>query len=99
MVFQASPACGKENNMKLLYRRCAGLDVHKKSITACVCIRRNGQSEDEIAEQVFGTFTHDLERLATWLKQQQVKQVVWSQPVCTGFRCGTFSSSAAGGLR
>jgi hypothetical protein len=75
MVFQASPACGKENNMKLLYRRCAGLDVHKKSITACVRIRRNGQAEDEIAEQVFGTFTHDLERLATWLKQQQVKQV------------------------
>ena len=61
--------------MKLLYRRCAGLDVHKKSIAACVRIRRSGQAEDEIAEQVFGTFTQDLERLAAWLKEHQVKQV------------------------
>ena len=61
--------------MKLLYRRCAGLDVHKKSITACVRIRHSGKAEDEMAEQVFGTFTQDLERLAAWLKQHQVKQV------------------------
>lgn len=61
--------------MKLLYRRCAGLDVHKKSIAACIRIRRSGQAEDEIAEQVFGTFTQDLERLAAWLHQHQVKQV------------------------
>ena len=61
--------------MKLLYRRCAGLNVHKKSITACVRIRHSGKAEDEMAEQVFGTFTQDLERLAAWLKQHQVKQV------------------------
>ena len=34
-------------------------------------IRRSGQAEDEIAEQVFGTFTQDLERLAVWLKEHQ----------------------------
>ncbi len=36
MVFQASPVCGKENNMKLLTAVPAGLVVHKKSITV-VC--------------------------------------------------------------
>ena len=49
--------------MKLLYRRCAGLDVHKMSVTACVRRRVPGSSETEMEEAVFGTFTQDLVRL------------------------------------
>jgi hypothetical protein len=52
--------------MKLLYRRCAGLDVHQKSISVCVRIRRSGQPV-EIEEAEFGAFTRDLERLRDWL--------------------------------
>jgi transposase len=60
--------------MKLLYRRCAGLDVHKKTVSACIRIRR-GSKPVEIQEAMFGTFTADLVRLRDWLKQHKVKQV------------------------
>lgn len=61
--------------MKTLYRRCAGIDVHKKSISVCVRQRVAGKKETEMEEAVFGTFTQDLERLAEWLKERKVKQV------------------------
>ncbi len=84
--------------MELMYRRCAGLDVHKKSISVCVRIGGNGKKDVEIHEAVFGTFTRDLERLREWLKEHKVKQVamestgvywipVWNilEPVDWGF--------------
>jgi transposase len=41
-----------------------------------VCTTRvGGQAEAAIEEQVFGTFTQDLERLRTWLKKSKVRQV------------------------
>ncbi len=61
--------------MKIIYRRCAGMDVHKKSISVCVRRRQQGKQEEEIEEAVFGTFTQELERLAEWLKERKVKQV------------------------
>jgi len=42
--------------MKLLYRRCAGLDVHKSSVTVCVRRRVSGSSQVEMEEAVFATF-------------------------------------------
>ena len=61
--------------MKLLYRRCAGLDIHKKTVSACIRIRVPGRKEPQIEEAVFGTFTQDLERLRDWLKEHKVKQI------------------------
>lgn len=61
--------------MKLLYRRCAGLDIHRDTVSACIRKRVRGQADAEIEEQVFGTFTQELERLRWWLKQHKVKQV------------------------
>jgi transposase len=76
MVFQASIACGKgDNDMKPLYRRCAGLDIHKNSISVCIRIRGSGQAEAEVLEERFATFTQELERMAAWLKEHRVKQV------------------------
>ena len=60
--------------MKLLYRRCAGLDIHKQTVTVCVRVRV-GRGKVEIDKAVFGTFTQDLERLRDWLKQHKVKQI------------------------
>lgn len=60
--------------MRILHRRCAGLDVHKKSISACIRIRAHGQKL-ETHTAVFGTVTQELERLRDWLKQHKVKQV------------------------
>ena len=61
--------------MKLLYRCCAGLDIHRDTVSACIrkCVR--GQAEAAMEEQVFGTFTQELERLRSWLKKHKVKQV------------------------
>jgi transposase len=61
--------------MKLLYRCCAGMDVHKKSVSVCIRRRVRGSAEVEIEEAVFGTFTQDLERLRQWLKERKVRQV------------------------
>jgi len=72
--------------MQVVYPRCAGLDVHKKSVAACVlltgtdgAVRRHRAS--------FGTMTADLLALADWLDALGVTHVamestgVYWQPV------------------
>jgi transposase len=61
--------------MKILYRCCAGIDIHKRSVSVCVRRRVAGKKEDETEEAVFGTFTQDLEQLAQWLRDRKVRQV------------------------
>jgi transposase len=58
--------------MEILYPRCAGLDIHRDSIVACVRLAERG-----IARHVetFGTTTTELERLAAWLASHQVTHV------------------------
>lgn len=59
--------------MEVLYRCCCGLDVHKKSITACVLwAEAKGRRREK---RTFGTFTQDLLRLLEWLKQSGVTHV------------------------
>ena len=60
--------------MKVVYPRCAGLDVHKKSVN--VCIRDGEGKKVEIVRALFGTFTEDLERLREFLRQHKVHRVV-----------------------
>ncbi len=47
--------------MQLMYERCAGLDVHKKTVVACV-LTPEGQET-----RTFGTMTAELLALADWL--------------------------------
>jgi transposase len=61
--------------MKLLYRCCAGMDIHKKSVSVCIRRRVKGSREVEMEEAIFGTFTQELERLRQWLRKHKVKQV------------------------
>ena len=59
--------------MEVLYRCCCGLEVHKKSITACVLwAEAKGRRKEK---RTFGTFTQDLLRLLEWLKQCGVTHV------------------------
>ena len=52
--------------MEVLYRVCAGLDVHKKTVAACLRgPGPNGTRAEEIA--TFGTTTREWLRLADWL--------------------------------
>jgi transposase len=60
--------------MDILYRCCAGLDVHKKTVVACVRrIDGAGPARQEI--RTFGTMTCDLLALSDWLAEQGVEQV------------------------
>lgn len=59
--------------MEVLHERCAGLDVHKDVIQACVRIG-SGKTSKEL--QKFGTTTPELLRLSDWLGEHGVTHVV-----------------------
>lgn len=52
--------------MRIVYKACAGLDVHKKTVVACrVRINEQGQREQEV--RTFSTMTCELLLLLDWL--------------------------------
>lgn len=52
--------------MRLVYKQCAGLDVHKRTVVACrVRITEQGEWEQEV--RTFGTMTCELLLLLDWL--------------------------------
>ena len=60
--------------MDLIHACCAGLDVHKKTVVAC--IRRTGpDGAVTTAVRTFGTMTAELLALADWLDAQGVRHV------------------------
>ena len=63
--------------MDVVFLRCAGLDVHKKSITACRIVPDpTGQEAEGIAElRTFGTMTLELLALADWLTEASITHV------------------------
>ncbi len=69
--------------MQVVHEVCCGLDVHKKSVTACV-LWASGRRRQT---RVFGTFTKDLLALGDWLRSCGVTHValestgVYGKPV------------------
>ena len=63
--------------MDVVFPRCAGLDVHKKSLTACrIGPDPTGQKPEGIpALQPFGTMPRDLLALADWLTEASITNV------------------------
>jgi transposase len=60
--------------MDILFRCCAGLDVHKKAVVACVRrLDEAGRVYQEV--RTFGAMTADLLALSDWLAEQGVTQV------------------------
>ncbi len=60
--------------MEMLHRCCAGLDVHKKSVVACIRrIADDGRLEEKVG--YFGTTTAELLALADWLAAAGARQV------------------------
>jgi transposase len=53
--------------MKTLHRKCAGLDVHKKEVVACLRLAIRGKATYEVRR--FPTTTRDLLELVSWLEQ------------------------------
>jgi transposase len=60
--------------MRIVYARCCGLDVHKKSISACLLTPAEGSGTEQQVRR-FGTMTRDLLELADWLAFNEVTHV------------------------
>jgi transposase len=60
--------------VEVIYQRVCGVDVHKKTIAACVrCMLGDGKVREEVRS--FGTMTRDILALADWLAQEGVTHV------------------------
>jgi transposase len=62
-----------EVDMDVIYPRCAGLDVHKQTVVACVRIAQAGAPKQEVRS--FQTTTSGLLALCDWLQSWDVQQV------------------------
>src|SRR5919197_2094764 len=75
LQIQGSPAAanhfggGGGAAMEVVHERCCGMDVHKKTVVACV---RTDQGQET---RTFGTMTRELLRLWDWLDQEHVSAV------------------------
>ena len=55
--------------MEVVYKRCCGIDVHKRSVVACLI---TGTSKEI---RTFGTMTADIEELSNWLIDNQCEAI------------------------
>lgn len=55
--------------MEVLHERCCGLDVHKRSITACIITPKGKEI------QTFGTMTRNLIELVDWVKNNRCSHI------------------------
>src|SRR5919199_6472063 len=55
----------EEAAMEVIHERCCGLDIHKKTVVACLVVPGPGGPVKQI--RTFGTMTEDLLALADWL--------------------------------
>jgi transposase len=55
--------------MRVVHDRCCGLDVHKRTVVACVLTPEGQQT------RTFGTMTRDLIALSDWLDHLAVTHV------------------------
>ncbi|PSR32203.1 MAG: hypothetical protein C7B46_15420 [Sulfobacillus benefaciens] len=60
--------------MEVLYPRCAGLDVHKKTVVACVC-HTDGRGRVTLTVRTWETTTPALLALHAWLAQEGITHV------------------------
>lgn len=59
--------------MQVVYSRCCGLDVHKKSVTACVLVF-DQQGRRSVRKKQFETHRRGLQRLVLWLYASKIEQ-------------------------
>ena len=59
-----------DGSMEIVYKRCCGIDVHKKEIVCCLI---TGQKKTETRK--YGTLTKDLQELTKWLKEEGCEKI------------------------
>jgi len=62
--------------MRIIRKRCLGLDLHKKQITAHLRVHRGSGQEPEGVDKRFGTMPGELLELRAWVIEHQVTDVV-----------------------
>lgn len=62
--------------MRIIRKRCLGLDLHKKHISAQLRVHRSSNLEPERIDRRFGTLPADLLELREWVIQEQISDVV-----------------------
>lgn len=60
--------------MQLKHERCAGIDVHKKTVVVC-CLNNDASGSVKRETRTYGTTTHELLNLCEWLAQTEVTQI------------------------
>lgn len=60
--------------MRVMNERCAGLDVHQKTVTACALMGSAG-SNPELERRTWATTTSQLLELGDWLRERGITQV------------------------
>ena len=74
--------------MRVVHERCCGLDVHKKTVVACVLLTQaDGTVERKVRS--FGTMTADLLALSDWLAALEVGQIALESTGVYWRRCST----------
>ena len=79
--------------MDVICPRCAGLDVHKQTVVACVRIAGDGAPLQEVRS--FDTTTSGLLALADWLESFGVEHVAMEATGVYGSRCGMCSKATS----
>jgi transposase len=72
--------------MDVVYERCCGLDIHKRTVVACLIVPApGGPPRKEV--RTFGTMTEDILALGDWLAAAGCRHVamestgvLWSTP-------------------
>ena len=78
--------------MDVMHERCAGLDVHKATVVACVRTVTGGKVNREC--RTFDTTTAGLLALLAWLTESGCNSTWrWRRPESTGSRYGTSSAT------
>jgi transposase len=62
--------------MRVIRKRCVGLDLHKKQNTAHLRVHQGSDCEPLGVTETFGTMPEELERLRRWIIENQVTDVV-----------------------
>ena len=60
--------------LKIVYRVCCGMDVHKSFVVACIA-STNEKGVTTYKSKRFSTFTGDLRRCVAWLAENNCKDV------------------------
>jgi hypothetical protein len=62
--------------MRIMSKRCLGLDLHKKQITAHLRVQQRWNQKPLGEDLQFGTMPDDLDKLRTWIVEQEITDVI-----------------------